>query len=192
MQLKKWSKIILFKDKRQASLSNSESSALHIYWRLRCAPSCNSKGVCVLPYFNGKMFEVDKCIICIHLHPMLIETCSSCWAGRPSLSHITHLGTGASWRNKEPRSYCLFPQRMGRNLCLLLKSYVHVSHHRFSQNYLPSRAFAALFWTCSSTSLSFLNWGAQSWTQYSWCGLTSAEYRGKKSLPEQVGAWAWL
>ena len=39
-------------------------------------------------------------------------------------------------------------------------------------------SFIALLWTCSSASMSFLLRGAQNWTQYSRCSLTSAEYWG--------------
>ena len=42
----------------------------------------------------------------------------------------------------------------------------------------PLPSLAALLWTCSSPSMSFLWWGAQNWTQHSRCSLTSTEYRG--------------
>ena len=43
---------------------------------------------------------------------------------------------------------------------------------------LPVKS-VALHWALSSSSLSFLNWGAENWTEYSGCGLTSAEQRGR-------------
>ena len=39
----------------------------------------------------------------------------------------------------------------------------------------PLIIFVALWWTLSSSSSSFLNWGAQNWMQYSRWGLTRAE-----------------
>lgn len=39
-----------------------------------------------------------------------------------------------------------------------------------------------LHWTLSSTTTSLLLWGAQRWTQYSSCGLTSAKERERISL----------
>lgn len=37
--------------------------------------------------------------------------------------------------------------------------------------------FVAVWWTCSSLSMSFLYWGAPKWTQYSKCGCTSGWWR---------------
>jgi len=42
----------------------------------------------------------------------------------------------------------------------------------------PLTSFVALLWTCSRASMSFLQRGAQNWTQYLRCSLTSTEYRG--------------
>lgn len=43
---------------------------------------------------------------------------------------------------------------------------------------LPGQ-LGGICWTCSSTSLSFLYWTGQNWTQYSRYGLTSAKWRGR-------------
>jgi len=39
----------------------------------------------------------------------------------------------------------------------------------------PLTVLVALQWSLSNMSISFLNWEAQNWTQYSKCGLTRAE-----------------
>lgn len=47
----------------------------------------------------------------------------------------------------------------------------------------PFITFVAHLWTQSSTSMSFLKWVAQNWTQHSMCCLTSGEYRGAVTSP---------
>ena len=44
----------------------------------------------------------------------------------------------------------------------------------------------ALCWTLSSSSSSFLNWGAQNWTQHCRWGLTRAEQRGRRTSLERT------
>ena len=43
----------------------------------------------------------------------------------------------------------------------------------------PLITFVALLWTCFNSSISFLCWGPQNWTQYSRWGLMRTEQRGR-------------
>ena len=61
--------------------------------------------------------------------------------------------------------------RLNSPSSLSLSSYVRYSS--------PLVVLVALHWTLSSSSMSLLYWAAQKWTQYSRCGFSSAEYRGR-------------
>ena len=57
-----------------------------------------------------------------------------------------------------------------------------ITIHHCKQSYLilcssPLIIFMALLWTCPKSSMSFLYWRPQAWTQYSRWGLTRSEER---------------
>ena len=65
------------------------------------------------------------------------------------------------------------------HFCFWLNSLSSLSLSLYDGCSNPLIIFIALQWTFSSMPMSLLYWGAQDWTQYSRCGLTSAEQKGR-------------
>lgn len=113
--------------------------------------------------------------------PLAVKKCSLMFQRKPVFQFVpTAFGPVSGHHWKEPGSVLIVPSlwvHTGESPLSLLQA----EQSQFSQPFLVGEmlvSFVDLYWTLASTSMSLLYWGGQHWTQYSTCGLTSAEERG--------------